>query len=163
MMMQMMTPKAQTMAEAKPVETKVDIVSNGESANIKAELAELKSQLAAAQAKIKELTLDLAAERQTHEATKKALSYERETNRASLKEFANLKKQVGKAESYLGQSIEEVAANAQELSGDDYYEMHKAEWEALKLTNKEKQERIRAYKALFKDNEEDNNGMITFE
>lgn len=162
MMMQMMAPQAQTMAEAKPVETKVDIVSNGESANVKAELAELKSQLAAAQAKIKELTVDLAAEKQTHEATKKALKYAYETNRKELKEFADLKKTVGKAEIYLGETIEEVAANVEELSGDDYYELHKKEWDEQGLNNMEKHQKVTEYKDLFKK-DDDEPVMFSFE
>lgn len=162
MMAQMMAPKAQTMAEAKPVETKVDIVSEGQPNDIKAELAELKSQLAAAQAKIKELTVDLAAERQTHEATKEALKHAYEYNRKELKELANLKKTVGKAEIYLGETIEEVAANVEELSGDDYYEEHKKEWNEEGLTNQEKHDRIKAYKDLFKD-DDDEPVMFSFE
>lgn len=162
MMMQMMAPQAQTMAEAKPIETKVDMVSSSKPTDVSAELAELKSQLAAAQAKIKELTVDLAAERQTHEATKKALSYERETNRAELKKFADLKKTVKRAETYLGQSIEEVAENIS-LSGDDYYEEHKAEWNEQGLTNQEKQEKVKEYRDMFTDKEEDDKGLTTFE
>lgn len=154
MMMQMMAPKAQAMAEAKPVETKADIVSEGQPNDIKAELAELKSQLAAAQAKIKELTLDLAAEKQTHEATKEALKYAYETNREDLKELANLKKTVGRAEAYLGKTVEEVAAQGEELSGDDYYEEHKEEWNRANLTNMEKHDKVKEFKDAFKDEEE---------
>lgn len=163
MMMQMMAPQAQTMVEAKPVESKVDIISNGESANVKAELAELKSQLAAAQAKIKELTIDLAAERQTLEATKKALNYSNEYNRKELKEFADLKKTVRRAETYLGETIEEVAANVEELSGDDYYEEHKKEWNEQGLNNMEKHQKVKEYKDLFKDENDDEPVMFSFE
>lgn len=149
MMQQMQS--GQTMAEIKPIETKVDMVSNSKPTDVSAELAELKSQLAAAQAKIKELTLDLAAEKQTHEATKKALSYAHENNREELKEFAGLKKIVGKAEAYLGKTIEEIAAQGEELSGDDYYEEHKAEWNREGLTNMEKHDKVKEFKDAFVD------------
>ena len=125
-----------------------------EIAALKAELNKIKADLAAAQSKIKELTVDLAAEKQTHEATKKALSYERETNRASLKEFSDLKKTVGKAEAYLGKTIEEVAEQGEELSGDDYYEEHKAEWNRQGLTNMEKHDKVKEFKDAFTDEDE---------
>lgn len=125
-----------------------------EVAALKAELDKMKADLAAAQSRIKELTTDLAAEKQTHEATKKALTYERETNRASLKEFANLKKQVGKAEEFLGNSLDYFAEQGRELSGDDYYEEHKQDMDAKGLTNMEKHDEIKRYRDRFTEEEE---------
>lgn len=137
--------------------TETPTITNNDSSDITA----LRDELNRLKAELEETKLDLAAERQTHEATKKALEYEKESNQKNLKEFSELRKLVAKAETYLGDSIESVAAKATELSGDDYYEEKKKEWNDKGLTNKEKHEKVKAYRDIFNE-DEDSNGMITF-
>lgn len=158
MMTQLMMTQMQQGQPAQIPTTETPTITNNDSSDI----AALREELNKIKAELKETKLDLAAERQTHEATKKALEYERQSNQKELKEFFDLKKVVAKAETYLGDSIESVAAKAQELSGDDYYEENKKGWNEKKLTNKEMHDKVTAYKNLFKDEEEDDDGMVIF-
>ena len=65
-----------------------------------------------------------------------------------------MKKEVGKAEAYLGKTIEEIAEQGEELSGDDYYEEHKAEWNKAGLTNMEKHDKVKEFKDVYKKDDE---------
>ena len=153
MLMAQMQP-ASTIEQAKPIETKIDLVSNGENQDLLAQIEALKAELAATKAELEAVKIDLAAGQQTLEATQKALDYNRESTSQQLNEFGSLKKTVKQAEAFLGQTIEELAAQGAALGGDDYYEDKKKEWNEEGLSNQEKHERVKAYRELFKEDDD---------
>ena len=67
---------------------------------------------------------------------------------------ADQKALVKLAEAYLGKTIEEIAEQGEELSGDDYYEEHKAEWNKAGLTNMEKHDKVKEFKDVYKKDDE---------
>lgn len=138
MQQQIQNPSQQTVAAAPIQSIEVNSSSNSEMQQqintMRAEIEQLKNQLAEAQQIAKQKTQETA----------------------SLKlELSGLKNTIGKAEAYLGQTIEEVAETAENLSGDDYYEEKKAEWDEKGLTNQEKHEKIKEFRHSFVQEKED--------
>lgn len=94
------------------------------------------------------------------EETKQALETERQERRSfsekhlmATQSLNALKSTVSKAEAYLGETIEEIAAKGENLAGDDYYEEKKEEWSEKSLSGKEMHEKVKAFKDAF--NKED--------
>lgn len=145
-------PQPQSMAEAKPVETKIDLITNGEIENLKAQVAQLQQQLKSTQT-------ELAGTKQTLEAYKQSYQNATQASSSSGAELSALKKTVGKAEQVLGRSIDDIAKELTELSGDDYYEEQKKEWQEEGLSGKEMHDKVTAYRDLFKDEDD----MINFD
>lgn len=114
---------------------------------------DINSQLEALRSEIQSLKTELAAAKQTGEAYKKSYEHLQKTYSDELSGFSQLKKTVSRAEAYLGQSIEDVAAQGENLSGDDYYDEKKKEWDKEGLTNKEKHNKVKEFRDVFKDGE----------
>lgn len=166
MMTQLSNPNGvQPVPEAPSLEISTTTSSNvpeNQSIN-NSEVAALQAQVAALQAQVKQLQSDLAAAQHTADVKIQEAKMTRETSKELGTELRNLKKTVRKAEEYLGKSIDELAENVQELGGDDYYEEHKKEWNDEGLTGKEKHDKVKSYRDLFKDdNEEEIVNMIDF-
>ena len=90
---------------------------------------DINSQLEALRSEIASLKTELAAAKQTGEAYKKSYENLQKSHTVTLSELSTLKKTATKAEAYLGESLESIAAKGEELSGDDYYDDKKKEWE----------------------------------
>lgn len=123
---------------------------------------DINSQLEALRSEIQSLKTELAAAKQTGEAYKKSYEHLQKTYSDELSGFSQLKKTVSKAEAYLGQSIEDVAAQGENLSGDDYYDKKKEEWDKEGVPNKERYERTKAFKDAYKTEEDPWGPMIEF-
>ena len=149
MMQQMQQGQFSTPEQVMPVS--VPVSSGGapsEEINaLKAEIEKLKAENEAMRNELKTTKSEL----QTAVANSKHLS---EQHKAATTELNDLKKTVGRAEAYLGKTVEEVAAQGEELSGDDYYEEHKADWNREGLTNMEKHDRVKEFKDAFTDENE---------
>lgn len=149
MMQQMQQGQTSTPEQVMPVS--VPVSSGGapsEEVNaLKAELEKLKSELEATRNELKTTKSEL----QAAVADRKHFS---EQHQAATTELNDLKKTVGRVEAYLGKTVEEIAAQGEELSGDDYYEMHKAEWQREGRTNMYMHDKVKEFKDVFKKDDE---------
>lgn len=155
MMMAQMMPQQNAQIATDATSPTINFESNGTT-------NEIDSQIAALKAEIESLKLELAAAKQTGEAYKKSYENLQKTYSDELSGFSSLKKTVSKAEAYLGQSIEDVAAQGENLSGDDYYDQKKKEWDEEGISNKEKHNRITNFKDAYKTEEDPWGPMIEF-
>lgn len=155
MMTMLMTQMTQANASPLPTPTETPTVTF-ESQGIS---QDVQGQLKAMQSEIESLKSQLAAaksELATAQADKRQFS---EKHFMALQELNTLKKTVGKAEAYLGKKIEDVADLNEELGGNDFYEEHRKEWDKEGLTGQEKHDRVKAYKDLFTDGEDEEQGF----
>ncbi len=152
MMMAQMMPQQNAQIAANTTSPTINFESNGTT-------NEMDSQIQALYAQIEALKSELATTKQELATAKSQLSGVQAAN----KELNALKSTITKAEAYLGQSIEDIAAQGENLSGDDYYDEKKKEWDKEGISNKEKHERIKSFKDVYKTEEEDPWGpMIEF-
>ena len=149
MMQQMQAGQYSTPEQVMPVSIPVDSggAPSEEINALKAEIEKLKAELEATRNELKTTKNEL----QTAVANSKQVSAQ---HKAATTELNEIKKTVGRAEAYLGKTIDEIAAQGEELSGDDYYEEHKAEWNREGLTNMEKHDRVKEFKDAYIDGEE---------
>lgn len=120
---------------------------------------DVQNQIKSMQSEIESLKSQLAAtksELEVAQADKREFS---EKHLMAVQELNALKKTVGKAEAYLGKKIEDVADLGDELGGDDFYEEHRKEWDKEGLSGQEKHDRVKAYKDLFTDGEDEEQGF----
>lgn len=116
---------------------------------------DLQAQINDLQNQVKQLQSQLAAaEREKNEINQKHSSV--------AQELKALKSTVSKAEAYLGQTVEDVAAQGENLSGDDYYDKKKEEWDKEGVSNKERYQRTKAFKDAYKVEEDPWGPMIEF-
>ena len=155
MMMAQMMPQQNAQITADATSPTINFESNGTT-------NEIESQLAALKAEIENLKTELAAAKQTGEAYKKSYEHLQKTYSDELSGFNSLKQSVKKAEAYLGQSIEDVAAQGENLSGDDYYDEKKKEWEKEGVSNKEMYNKVKNFKDVYKTEEDPWGPMIEF-
>lgn len=146
MMMAQMMPQQVAQIPAEATSPTVTFESQGVTNDLSAEIQALKDEIAS-------LKSELAAEKQTREAYQKSYQDLQKTYKEDLSGFNALQRNVRKAEAYLGQSIEDVAAQGEGLSGDDYYDEKKKEWENDGLTNKEKYEKVKGFRDAFTNSE----------
>ena len=154
MMTMLMTQMSQQQTSPLPTPTETPTVTF-ESQGIS---QDVQGQLKAMQSEIESLKSQLAAaksELATAQADKRQFS---EKHFMALQELNTLKRTVGRAEAYLGKKIEDVADLNEELGGDDFYDEHKEEWDKEGISNQEKHSRVKAYKDLFTDGEDEGFG-----
>lgn len=116
---------------------------------------DVSAQIQALKDEIASLKTELAAAKQTGEAYKKSYENLQASTQADIGKLTDLQSIVKKAEAYLGQSIEDIAATAEQLGGDDYYEDKKEEWNKEGISNQEKHERVKKFRDTFIENEAD--------
>lgn len=141
MMMMQMNPQQNAITEQQ-----MQVNSGGDVGAYLAEIERLKSELQAAQQQIESMQQELASK----EAQLQSAQSELQT----------LKENVGKVEAFEGKKIEDLAQRGDDLSGDDYYEEKKREWNEEGLTPKEKHDRIKEYRDFF--DEEEQKGLMEF-
>ena len=127
---QTQTPMMSTVAQSN------ETMSAQPSDTINAQIADLQRQIAELKNELK--------------ATKSQLATEKQANETAKAEHMRLKSTVSKAEAYLGETIEDIAAKGENLSGDDYYDEKKEEWNEKGLDNKEMHNKIKEFKDTFK-------------
>lgn len=158
MMMQMMMQNQQMMnllmAQAMQQDTSsqtpmMETVAQNNEAMSAQPINSMNEQVADLQRQIESLKSQL-------EETKQQLETERQERRSfsekhfmAVQELNALKNTVSKAEAYLGQKIEDVAAHGEVLSGDDYYDEKKEEWDDKGLSNQEKHDMVKKFKSAF--------------
>ena len=120
-----------------PVAPTIQVQAQGINLDLQAQIADLQNQ-------VKQLQSQLAAAEKEKQ------------------ELKALKSTVSKAEAYLGQTVEEVAAQGENLSGDDYYDEKKKEWDKEGISNKEKYQRTKAFKDAYKVDNDPWGPMIEF-
>ena len=145
-------PLAQMMQEQTPA---VTFESQGISQDVQGQLKAMQSEIESLKSQLAAAKSELA----TAQADKHQFS---EKHFMALQELNTLKRTVGKAEAYLGQTIEEVAAQGENLSGDDYYDEKKEEWDKTGVPNKERYEKVKAFKDVYKTEEDPWGPMIEF-
>lgn len=130
------TPMMETVAQNN------ETMSAQPSDSMNTQIADLQRQIESLKSQLEETKQALETERQD----KKSFS---EKHFMAVQELNTLKSTVSKAEAYLGQKIEDVAARGEVLSGDDYYDEKKEEWDEKGLTNQEKHDMVKKFRAAF--------------
>ena len=159
MMMQMMMQNqqmmnmmmAQAMQQSTPTQTPMmaTVAQNNETASaqpsetMNAQIADLQRQIADLQNQLAATTKELQQVREE----KRSFS---EKHFMAVQELNALRSTVSKAEAYLGETVEDIAAKGENLSGDDYYDEKKEEWNEKGLDNKEMHNKIKEFKDTFK-------------
>jgi hypothetical protein len=82
---------------------------------------------------------------QLAEAKEKATNEAQRANNAE-RELGMLKTDVRVVEKFYGKTLFEMAADAETVSGDDYYGDHKQEWDEQGLTNEQKHEKVKEFR-----------------
>lgn len=145
MMMMMQNPQQNAITE-KQIQVNSNSNGNENEQQYLDEIASLKAKLEAAQNQIDQLQQEVQS-KETQIQQQKA-------------EIQTLKEGISKVEAFEGKSFEELTKRADNLSGDDYYELKKAEWNAQGLTGREKHDKISEYRDYF--NEEEEKGLLDF-
>lgn len=100
---------------------------------------DIQGQLKSMAAEIESLKAQLA------EAKTKATNEAQRANKAE-RELGMLKTDVKVVEKFYGKTLFEMAADAETVSGDDYYGDHKQEWDEQGLTNEQKHEKVKEFR-----------------
>ena len=100
---------------------------------------DIQGQLKSMAAEIESLKAQLA------EAKAKATDEAQRANKAE-RELGMLKTDVKVVEKFYGKTLFEMAADAETVSGDDYYGDHKQEWDEQGLTNEQKHEKVKEFR-----------------
>lgn len=137
---QMMTMMMQQMAQtntpqvAIPTETSPTVTFEQQGIT-----QDIQGQLKSMAAEIESLKAQLA------EAKAKATDEAQRANKAE-RELGMLKTDVKVVEKFYGKTLFEMAADAETVSGDDYYGDHKQEWDEQGLTNEQKHEKVKEFR-----------------
>ncbi len=100
---------------------------------------DIQGQLKSMAAEIESLKAQLA------EAKEKATNEAQRANVAE-RELGMLKTDIKVVEKFYGKTLFEMAADAETVSGDDYYGDHKQEWDEQGLTNEQKHEKVKEFR-----------------
>lgn len=100
---------------------------------------DVQGQLKSMAAEIESLKAQLA------EAKEKATNEAQRANVAE-RELGMLKTDIKVVEKFYGKTLFEMAADAETVSGDDYYGDHKQEWDEQGLTNEQKHEKVKEFR-----------------
>lgn len=100
---------------------------------------DIQGQLKSMAAEIESLKAQLA------EAKEKATNEAQRANVAE-RELGMLKIDIKVVEKFYGKTLFEMAADAETVSGDDYYGDHKQEWDEQGLTNEQKHEKVKEFR-----------------
>lgn len=136
MMTMMMQQMAQTNTPQVPIPTETPPTVTFEQQGI---TQDIQGQLKSMAAEIESLKAQLA------EAKEKATNEAQRANVAE-RELGMLKTDIKVVEKFYGKTLFEMAADAETVSGDDYYGDHKQEWDEQGLTNEQKHEKIKEFR-----------------
>ena len=140
----MPNPMVQVPTPAQQTSGVVEVIHNNEEVgSLRQQIAELIKQLQAKDLEI--ANLRQATENARHEAE------EREGQIKTMRaELVQLKSDIASVEAYEGKSWEEYVSGIEQMSGQDYYEEKRQEWEDEGLTPQEKRERVSEFKETTK-------------
>lgn len=132
MLMQQMSMQSQPSSPTSSASPTVTFESQGETQNVDAQIAAMKLEIENLKSQLAE-----AKEQITNEAQR--------ANKAE-RELGMLKMDVRVVEKFYGKTLFEMAADAETVSGDDYYGDHKEEWDEQGLSNEEKHQKVKEFR-----------------